>query len=83
MESYKSNSRKLIQDWLNIVGNKKNQEWMIIYCAEKTKGNRLFNMGATASVYEKLKTDFNLKKERYAFPYFSRADQSNEIILIN
>ncbi|KAJ3305631.1 hypothetical protein HDV03_001276 [Kappamyces sp. JEL0829] len=65
VEVYRSTTRKLIQEWLNVVGNKKNQEWLIVYCAEKTRSNRIFNMGSSTSVYEKLKVDFNLKKDRF------------------
>lgn len=64
LDSYRNTTRKLIQDWMNVVANKKNNEWMIVYLPEKTKSSRLFNMGSSTSVYEKLKLDFNLKKDR-------------------
>jgi trafficking protein particle complex subunit 10 len=64
LESYRSTTRKMMQDWMNVVANKKNNEWMVVYLPEKTKGSRLFNLGASTSVYEKLKVDFNLRKDR-------------------
>eukprot|EP00842_Homolaphlyctis_polyrhiza_P006352 jgi/Hompol1/6718/HPOL_002317-RA len=74
VEYYKNNVKKLIQDWLNSVMNKKSQEWLIVHLvgggdvSAKGKGSTLFNinmnMGVAANVFDKIKTDFGLKKER-------------------
>ncbi|KAI8816426.1 uncharacterized protein EV422DRAFT_545965 [Fimicolochytrium jonesii] len=65
-EAYKANIRKSIQEWLNVVANKKNQEWLIVYLNNpdaKGKSARFLGVGAT-TVYDKIKSDFNFKKER-------------------
>ncbi|KAJ3213266.1 hypothetical protein HDU67_003109 [Dinochytrium kinnereticum] len=57
--------RKQIQDWLNIIANKKNQEWLIVYVGNvdaKRAAPRFLNVGGT--VFEKIKADFGTKGER-------------------
>ena len=62
-ETYKSFVRKQIADWINIVSTRKHQEWMVVYVSsEKSKGTATRFL--TSSVFDKVKTDFNLKKER-------------------
>ena len=62
---YRNNVRKMIQDWLNVVSTKKNQEWMIVHVTEtETKKSGIFNVSTMAKVHDRIKTDFNLKKER-------------------
>ncbi|KAI8912338.1 hypothetical protein DFJ77DRAFT_467973 [Powellomyces hirtus] len=65
-EFYKGTVRKQIQEWLNVVANKKNQEWLIVYlinAESKGKSARFLGVGAS-SVFDKLKSDFSFKKER-------------------
>ncbi|KAJ3321704.1 Kinesin-like protein kif3b [Boothiomyces sp. JEL0866] len=62
LELYKNTTRKQIQEWVNIVANKKNQDWAIISLSDETVKNRLFK---TTTVSEKLKTDFNLRKTNH------------------
>ncbi|KAI8849287.1 hypothetical protein BC829DRAFT_189092 [Chytridium lagenaria] len=62
---YKSMVRKQIQDWLNIIANKKNQEWLIVYVGNsdaKRAAPRFLNVGGT--VFEKIKADFGTKGDR-------------------
>ncbi|KAJ3010784.1 hypothetical protein HKX48_007205 [Thoreauomyces humboldtii] len=65
-ELYKGVVRKQIQEWLNVVANKKNQEWLIVYLNKAdTKGKTKGFLGVGASsVFDKVKSDFNFKKER-------------------
>ncbi|KAI8893289.1 hypothetical protein BC833DRAFT_625023 [Globomyces pollinis-pini] len=64
LDTYKNNSKKLIQEWLNIVANKKNQDWIIVHISNDLNiKSRLF--GSNTTVTEKLKLDFNLKKEKF------------------
>ncbi|KAJ3151464.1 hypothetical protein HDU89_001906 [Geranomyces variabilis] len=65
-EVYKASTRKQIQEWLNVVANKKNQEWLIVYLINpdsKGKSARFLGVGAS-SVFDKIKSDFSFKKER-------------------
>ncbi|KAJ3176861.1 hypothetical protein HDU87_004793 [Geranomyces variabilis] len=65
-EVYKATTRKQIQEWLNVVANKKNQEWLIVYLINpdsKGKSARFLGVGAS-SVFDKIKSDFSFKKER-------------------
>ncbi|KAJ3163448.1 hypothetical protein HDU86_000027 [Geranomyces michiganensis] len=65
-EVYKASTRKQIQEWLNVVANKKNQEWLIVYLINpdsKGKSARFLGVGA-GSVFDKIKSDFSFKKER-------------------
>ncbi|KAI9097282.1 hypothetical protein DFS34DRAFT_621113 [Phlyctochytrium arcticum] len=64
-EHYKANLRKQIQEWLNVVANKKNQEWLIVYFSSpETRGKSARFLGVGTSVYDKIKSDFGFKKER-------------------
>ncbi|KAK6095308.1 hypothetical protein MT418_004749 [Batrachochytrium dendrobatidis] len=64
MEYYKNNVRSKIQEWLNIVMTKKGQEWMIVYISGGAVKSRsgIFNMVGSNSVFDKIRTDFSLKK---------------------
>lgn len=65
-EHYKNTVKKQIQDWLNVVGNKKNQEWFIVYAtaSDVRKGQtpRFLNVGG--SVFDRLKSDFTPKQDK-------------------
>ncbi|TPX68860.1 hypothetical protein SpCBS45565_g02844 [Spizellomyces sp. 'palustris'] len=64
-ELYKTVIRKQIQDWLNVVANKKNQEWLIVYVSSpESRGKSARFLGVGASVFDRIKSDFNFKKER-------------------
>lgn len=75
---YKSIIRKQITDWLAIVSNKKNQEWMIVQISNSEKPNRYRQtffiihisflssvVGVFTTIHDRLKADFNVKKERF------------------
>ncbi|KAJ3273827.1 Kinesin-like protein kif3b [Terramyces sp. JEL0728] len=62
LELYKNTTRKQIQEWVNIVANKKNQDWAIISLSDESVKTRLFK---STTVSEKLKADFNLRKSNH------------------
>ena len=70
-EAYRNTVKKQIQDWVNIVNNKKNQEWLIVYVTgsdSRGRAGRILNIGGIGgNVFEKLKSDFNTKKDRWAY----------------
>ncbi|KAI8923790.1 hypothetical protein BC831DRAFT_469279 [Entophlyctis helioformis] len=67
LEYYKNNVRPKLKEWLEVVTNKKHQEWMIVHFlggeAAKTRPASLFAMGG-GTVFDKIKFDFSLKKDR-------------------
>ncbi|KAI9365504.1 hypothetical protein DFJ73DRAFT_808029 [Zopfochytrium polystomum] len=67
-EMYRSTVKRQIQEWLNVVGNKKNQEWFIVYATPndpRKAQNRGFLGGGT--VFDKIKSDFSPKMERLVY----------------
>lgn len=62
VETYRNFTRKQIQEWLNTIMSKRNQEWIICHVASDTKSKGLFNLGGGANIYDKLKSDFNQHK---------------------
>ena len=64
-EIYRTIVKKQIQDWLNVVSNKKNQEWLIVYASnfdQRKAAPRFLSVGG--SVMDKIKADFNPKSDR-------------------
>lgn len=61
---YKTTVRKQIKDWLSIVGQKKNQEWLILLVvrqdARATTTANFFQI--KSNVLERIKADFNADK---------------------
>ncbi|KAI8372825.1 trafficking protein particle complex subunit 10 [Radiomyces spectabilis] len=67
-EVYKNKVRRQIRAWTDVIGAKKNQEWMIVYVAghDAKKSNNY--LGLKTSVYDKIRTDFNQgKQDRCAY----------------
>ncbi|KAI9202421.1 uncharacterized protein BJ171DRAFT_514013 [Polychytrium aggregatum] len=67
MDLYKNQVRKQIQDWLNVIANKKSQEWLIVNVVpadgKKIQTPRFLGGG---NVFEKIKSDFSMgKKDRF------------------
>jgi hypothetical protein len=63
IDSYRSNTRKQIQEWLNVI-SKRNHEWIIVHVTQDSKRSTIFKLGTT-SVFEKLKADFNNNQRRF------------------
>ncbi|KAI8636445.1 Cullin family-domain-containing protein [Parasitella parasitica] len=62
-ELYKTNVKRNIRHWVEMIQAKKNQEWLIVYVAD-TEAKRANNyLGLKASVYDKIRTDFNPPKQ--------------------
>ncbi|CEP10929.1 hypothetical protein [Parasitella parasitica] len=62
-ELYKTNIKRNIRNWVETIQAKKNQEWLIVYVAD-TEAKRTNNyLGLKASVYDKIRTDFNPPKQ--------------------
>ncbi|KAH6578982.1 hypothetical protein BASA61_010562 [Batrachochytrium salamandrivorans] len=66
VDYYKNNVRNKLQEWINTVSSKKSQEWMVVHVVEgRTKSRSgIFNIGSTASVFDKIRSDFSLKRDR-------------------
>ena len=61
--NYKKKVKGQIKEWLSYVNEKRNQDWLIVYIdPEEYQKGRKFNL---FTMYEKLKSDFNSKKDRY------------------
>ncbi|RKO89734.1 hypothetical protein BDK51DRAFT_35393, partial [Blyttiomyces helicus] len=62
-DQYRATVKRQIQDWVNVVNNKKNQEWMIVYISspESRAKSGLLKLGG--NVYDKIKSDFNVRRE--------------------
>jgi uncharacterized protein YlbG (UPF0298 family) len=57
--------KKQIQEWLNVVGKQKNQEWLIVYVNKQEAKRGMSLLGALTNIYEKIRSDFNVgKRER-------------------
>lgn len=54
-------------DWLNTIASKRNQEWMILYISgsEGVTKNPMKFLTGKSGVYDKIRTDFNTKRDRY------------------
>ncbi|TPX32716.1 hypothetical protein SmJEL517_g04249 [Synchytrium microbalum] len=65
-ELYKATVKKQIQDWVNLVTSKRNQEYMIVYLPgpSEKRSSRFLTVGS--SVFDKIKADFNTKRDRVA-----------------
>ncbi|ORX94739.1 hypothetical protein K493DRAFT_301887 [Basidiobolus meristosporus CBS 931.73] len=63
LEQYRQSVKKQIKDWHSVVSAKKDQEWLIVYVAghELTR-NTFLNIKGT--VYDRIRADFNTKKDR-------------------
>lgn len=61
-ESYRTNVKRQIKAWIDVITTKKNQEWLLVYVAgqETRKGGSY--LGLKTSVYDKIKNDFNVGK---------------------
>ncbi|OBZ90744.1 Trafficking protein particle complex subunit 10 [Choanephora cucurbitarum] len=67
-EDYKNRVRKNIRNWVETIQTKKNQEWLVVYVAGNESKRSTTYLGLKASVYDKIKTDFNPpKQERCAY----------------
>jgi hypothetical protein len=62
-----------MQDWINVVGAKKHQEWLIVHVSNAEAGKVktfLSSIGAQGSVADRIKSDISSflagKKERQA-----------------
>ncbi|KXS17548.1 hypothetical protein M427DRAFT_110316 [Gonapodya prolifera JEL478] len=69
-DAYRQSSKKQIQEWLSSINQRKNQEWLIVYvtsgeASTKTSTAAKF-LSMKSSMYDKLKVDFNIKKDRVA-----------------
>ncbi|KAL2913823.1 hypothetical protein HK105_206702 [Polyrhizophydium stewartii] len=66
IEYYKNNVRRQLQEWINAVSSKKGQEWLVVHLTGGDSRGRagLFNIGAASTVLDKIRSDFNLKKDR-------------------
>lgn len=62
LEQYKTSLKEKIKYWLNIIEAKKNQEWMIICISGESNTKSI--LGIRTSIYDKIKSDFNLSKDR-------------------
>ncbi|GAA5815085.1 hypothetical protein MFLAVUS_008591 [Mucor flavus] len=62
-EVYKNQVRKNIRNWVETIQSKKNQEWLIVYVADSEAKRTNNYLGLKASVYDKIKTDFNPPKQ--------------------
>ncbi|KAJ3413632.1 hypothetical protein HDV05_007776 [Chytridiales sp. JEL 0842] len=63
---YKSTVKKQIQEWLNVIEKKKNQEWLIVYTANldpRKVPPRFLNVGG--SVMDKIKADYCPKPDKF------------------
>jgi len=65
LEQYKTSLKEKIKYWLNIIEAKKNQEWMIICISGESNTKSI--LGIRTSIYDKIKSDFNLSKDRYIY----------------
>ncbi|KAJ3179456.1 hypothetical protein HDU85_004866 [Gaertneriomyces sp. JEL0708] len=79
---YKATIRKQIQEWLNVVANKKSQEWLIVYVSgAESRGKSARFLGVGSSIFDRIKSDFNFKKERYVFEKVAFRDYHDKIPL--
>jgi trafficking protein particle complex subunit 10 len=79
VEAYKSSAKKMMQDWWNVVATKKNQEWLIICVSggQVPKSRKFLLGGSNATVYERIKSDLNIKKDRIFQVGMSMTDGKN------
>ncbi|TPX47396.1 hypothetical protein SeMB42_g03332 [Synchytrium endobioticum] len=63
IQVYKTAAKKQLQDWINLITSKRNQEWLIVYLPgpSEKRSSRFLSVGA-ASVVDKIKSDFNTQK---------------------
>jgi hypothetical protein len=64
-ELYRTAVKRQIQEWLNVIEKKKNQEWLIVYTANLDPRKippRFLNVGG--SVMDRIKADFCAKNDR-------------------
>ncbi|KAI8062176.1 trafficking protein particle complex subunit 10 [Gongronella butleri] len=74
-EAYKSKVRRQIRAWMDIIQGKKNQEWLIVYVASADAKKSNSYLGLKASVYDKIRTDYNIgKQERCVYIRLNDAD---------
>jgi hypothetical protein len=66
--SYKQTAKKQIKSWLETVGGKKFQEWLIVLVVggsdTKEEPTKKSGFEIKKSLFEKIKGDFNTKKDR-------------------
>ncbi|KAJ3288846.1 hypothetical protein HK104_007926 [Borealophlyctis nickersoniae] len=75
--------KRQIQEWVNIVNNKKNQEWLIVYVSSPESRGRaggILKIGSMGgNIYEKIKSDFNIKRDRcFKLRFSSNDDKTAE-----
>ncbi|KAI8911655.1 hypothetical protein EDD86DRAFT_264201 [Gorgonomyces haynaldii] len=71
VDQYRSSVRKQLQDWLNAVCSKKNQEWMIVHVQQEQRQRGLFTLKRDQTVFEKLKSDFMQQRRVFQLRPFS------------
>lgn len=64
MDVYRNVVRKQVIEWLNAIGNKKHQEWLIVHVSTGQEKNKHRFRPGGGQVFDKLKNDFNLKQVR-------------------
>ncbi|CAO3675315.1 unnamed protein product [Umbelopsis vinacea] len=61
-ESYRTNVKRQIKTWMDVITTKKNQEWMLVYVAGQETRKGASYLGLKTSVFDKIKNDFNVGK---------------------
>ncbi|KAI9499327.1 trafficking protein particle complex subunit 10 [Zychaea mexicana] len=67
-DAYKNKVKKQIKTWVDLIGTKKNQEWLIVYVAgQDTKRSNNY-LGLKTTVFDKIRADFSQgKRDRCAY----------------
>ncbi|EIW60047.1 uncharacterized protein TRAVEDRAFT_164477 [Trametes versicolor FP-101664 SS1] len=80
-EAYKATTRKHIKEWHASVGQRKNQEWLLVHIVRPDQSvaqGRLFQM--KASVLDKVKADFNTDKKDRCVQLVWSAERDNPAV---
>ncbi|KAJ2960306.1 hypothetical protein NQZ79_g4345 [Umbelopsis isabellina] len=61
-DTYRNTVRRQIKSWVDVISTKKNQEWLLVYVAGQETRKSGSYLGLKTSVYDKIKSDFNIGK---------------------
>ncbi|KAI8051253.1 hypothetical protein BDF22DRAFT_692769 [Syncephalis plumigaleata] len=65
LEAYRQTLRQQIKEWLDVIATRKPQEWLIVHVTEQeTRNNTSKYLMMKTTVYDKLRTDFNTRRDR-------------------
>ncbi|KAM3584023.1 hypothetical protein VKS41_003991 [Umbelopsis sp. WA50703] len=61
-DTYRNTVKRQIKSWVDVITTKKNQEWLLVYVAGQETRKSGSYLGLKTSVYDKIKSDFNVGK---------------------